>query len=180
MQECEENVKKCEADVQDLTQQLEKIRGVIAKIEKEINESGASMSNLRENIRIRKLGKEIIDMQTEIDSYDMEEAAKARRNFQEKYGAAKDQETELHTAVSQSDADCTQLSDTSQFSHIAGELSSHKSQLKTWEADLKEFKDINKRYTDQLIKVKVRSSFSDRMISILNKADLDIDVGHGQ
>jgi DNA repair protein RAD50 len=42
-----------------------------------------------------------------------------------------------------------------QYSHIAGEVSSHKSQLKAWELDLKEFKEINKRYTDQLIRVKV-------------------------
>ena len=43
-----------------------------------------------------------------------------------------------------------------QFAHLGGEISSHKSQLKTWEDDLKDFKDINKRYTDQLIRVKVR------------------------
>lgn len=44
-----------------------------------------------------------------------------------------------------------------QYASIGGEVSSQKSQLKTWENDLKEFKDINKRYTDQLIKVKVRT-----------------------
>jgi len=43
-----------------------------------------------------------------------------------------------------------------QHAHIGGELSSERSKLKTWEDDLKEFKDINKRYTAQLIKVKVR------------------------
>lgn len=38
---------------------------------------------------------------------------------------------------------------------MAGELSSSRSQLKTLESDLKDFKEINKKYTDQLIKVKV-------------------------
>ena len=44
-----------------------------------------------------------------------------------------------------------------QYASLGGEVSSHKSQLKTWENDLREFKDINKQYTDQLIKVKVRA-----------------------
>ena len=42
-----------------------------------------------------------------------------------------------------------------QYAHIGGELSSIKSQVKTQEADLKEFKDISRRYKDQLVKVKV-------------------------
>ena len=43
----------------------------------------------------------------------------------------------------------------SQYSHIEGELVSLKSQLKSLESDYREFKDVNKKYTDQLIKVKV-------------------------
>lgn len=43
----------------------------------------------------------------------------------------------------------------SQYSHIGGELSSHKAQLREWENDMKDFKDVNKKYTDQLVKVKV-------------------------
>lgn len=42
-----------------------------------------------------------------------------------------------------------------QFSHIGGEISSHKSQLEVLEADAKEYKEAHKKYTDQLIKVKV-------------------------
>jgi DNA repair protein RAD50 len=72
----------------------------VKAIEKEINASGASVANYRENIRVRKLAKEIRDTQTEIDSYDMEEAARARRNFQDKYGPAKERENALHTSVS--------------------------------------------------------------------------------
>jgi len=97
------------------------------------------MANLRENIRIRKLIRDIEATQGEIDSHDMEEAAKARRNFDHQYKIKKAQEDELH----------------SKSSHIGGELSSHRSQLTTWEEDLREFKDINKMYTDQLIKVKM-------------------------
>lgn len=42
-----------------------------------------------------------------------------------------------------------------QYAHIGGEISSHQEQLKMTEKDLRDFKDINKRYTDQLVKVKV-------------------------
>jgi hypothetical protein len=54
-----------------------------------------------------------------------------------------------------------------QYAHIGGEVSSHKSQLKTWEEDLKDFKDINKRYTEQLIRVKVQIIFSHILTTII-------------
>ena len=68
----------------------------MAEIDKEINESGASMANLRENIRVRKLVRAIEATQTEIDSFDMEEAAKARRTFKEKYDGEKERENLSH------------------------------------------------------------------------------------
>jgi hypothetical protein len=42
-----------------------------------------------------------------------------------------------------------------QYAHIGGELSSLKDQVQTLEYDLAEFENVNKRYKDQLIKVKV-------------------------
>lgn len=63
-----------------------------------------------------------------------------------------------------------------QYAHTAGELSSNKSQLKTWAGDLAEFKDINKRYTDQLIKVKVRNL----QFSATGKLNLPLDVRYGK
>ena len=42
-----------------------------------------------------------------------------------------------------------------QYAHIGGEISSLSETLKQVEKDLREYKDINKRYTDQLVKVKV-------------------------
>ncbi|PFH54076.1 hypothetical protein AMATHDRAFT_852 [Amanita thiersii Skay4041] len=139
LEHCNTQITEASEEIQNLTEQIENSREIIARIEKEINEGGASVANLRENIRVRRLTKDIIATQEEIDSYDMDEAAKARRNFETKYSVAKEKENELHTA----------------YSHIAGELSSHKSQLESWESDFKEFKDINKKYTDQLIKVKM-------------------------
>ncbi|KAJ7134632.1 P-loop containing nucleoside triphosphate hydrolase protein [Mycena epipterygia] len=138
-QECADRSEEVEAEILELERNLESARLVQKGIDKEINESGSSMSTLRENIRVRKLVQEIKDIQTSIDSEDIEGAGKARRNFEEKYGISKDEETKLQTS----------------YAHLAGELSSSRSQLKSLESDLKDFKDINKKYTDQLIKVKM-------------------------
>jgi len=57
------------------------------------------MTNLRENIRVRKVAKEIDATQAEIDAMDMEQAAKARRQFDQKYNAEKQRETEMQSKV---------------------------------------------------------------------------------
>jgi DNA repair protein RAD50 len=157
LEECAENIEQHGAQVKELSEKIDVIRETIREMDKEINASGASVANLRDNIRVRKLAKEIVDTQTEIDSYDMEEAAKARRNFEEKYGKAKEKENSLQTTVSRVLAlwVCLITNNYMQYSHLAGEVSSLQSQLKGLESDLKEFKDIYKRYTDQLIQVKV-------------------------
>ena len=100
LEECAENIELHDAQVKDLSGKIDAIREAIREIDKEINASGASVANLRDNIRARKLAKEIGETQAEIDSYDMEEAAKARRNFEKKYGKAKKKENSLHTSVS--------------------------------------------------------------------------------
>ncbi|KAG6818307.1 hypothetical protein H0H93_006082, partial [Arthromyces matolae] len=137
LEQCEQNIERNDAEIKNFTEEIEAIRTAIAAIEKEINASGASVANYRDNIRVRKLAKEIIATQAEIDSYDMEEAAKAKRNFEEKYPKAKEKENKLQA----------------DYSHLAGEVSSLQSQLKAQQGDLKEFKDINKKYTDQLIRM---------------------------
>ncbi|KAJ7109736.1 hypothetical protein C8R43DRAFT_904551 [Mycena crocata] len=138
-QETAEKSERVEAEIAEFERNLEAVRLVIKAIEKEINESGSSMATLRENIRVRKMAQEIKNIQASIDAEDIDGAAKAKRNFEEKYNVSKDKETELQTS----------------YAHMAGELSSSRSQLKSLEGDLKDFKDINKKYTDQLIKVKM-------------------------
>ncbi|KAH7924955.1 hypothetical protein BV22DRAFT_469854 [Leucogyrophana mollusca] len=138
LDECSERIERFEVAIQELGINIEKVRESIAKIDREISESGSSTSNLRENIRIRKLVRDIATTQAEIENCDMEGAAKAKRNFEERYQAEKQRETEMQ----------------SKYAHIGGEISSQGEQLKQWEKDLREFKDINKRYTEQLVKVK--------------------------
>ena len=99
LEKCNTDIEEFEGKIQRLNIQVEEVRVANQAIDKEINEAGASMANLRENIRVRKLIKDITDTQAEIDTYDMEEAAKAKRNFTEKYQVEKARETELQGSV---------------------------------------------------------------------------------
>jgi len=78
---------------------IEDARDVISKLDKEINESGAAVTNLRSNIRLRRLIRDIAATQHEIDSHDMDEAAKAKRTFEDQYKVLKAQESELQSRV---------------------------------------------------------------------------------
>lgn len=71
----------------------------MAKIDKEISESGSTIANLRENLRVRKIEKEIKKTREEIASHDMEEAAKAKRNFESQWDVVKKKEDEWKAAV---------------------------------------------------------------------------------
>lgn len=155
-EECSARLDESEAQLGQLHEQIEASRAAIAGFDKEINESGATLSNLRDNIMVQKLTRDIANTQAEIDSYDMEEAAKARRNFQDKYEPAKEKEDKLGKAVSPlSFTSCRPPLTPSQYHQLTGELGSLKAALKTSENDLREFKDVHKQYTDQLIRVKV-------------------------
>lgn len=99
MKECADNIEQYQKEIQDFVVEIEAVRDVIAKLDKEINEAGASISNLRDNIRLRQLVRDIAATQEEIDSHDMEEAAKAKRNFEDQYNVKKALETELQARV---------------------------------------------------------------------------------
>jgi|ERR1700722_1724407 len=99
LQECSSKIEQRQVQIHDLGIAIERVRETIANIDKEINESGASVSSLRENIRVRKLMRDIAATKAEIDSHDMEEAAKFKRNFENKYNIEKQKETELQSKV---------------------------------------------------------------------------------
>lgn len=100
LKECNEKIEEYEAEITKLATQLEDARNAVNVIDKEINESGASVASIRENLRVRKLVQDIAATQAEIESYDLEEAAKAKRIFEEKYNVEKQRETNLQSEVS--------------------------------------------------------------------------------
>jgi DNA repair protein RAD50 len=99
LEECADAILRFEAKIQEYGLEIEQIRKTIAQLDKEINEGGAALTNLRENRRIRKLQNDIQATQKEIDSCDLEGAAKAKRNFEEKYQPEKDRENEMQQKV---------------------------------------------------------------------------------
>lgn len=161
--ECADKIEQFEQDIKDLVTNIENARDAIAKIDREISESGSLMANLHGNIRIRKLSRDIAATQAEIDSCDMEGAAKAKRNFEDRYQVEKQRETEMQ----------------SKYAHIGGEISSHQEQLKMTEKDLRDFKDINKRYTDQLVKVKMSDMANNDLEKYAKALDNAIMKYHG-
>ncbi|CAA7261579.1 unnamed protein product [Cyclocybe aegerita] len=163
LDDCSSKLKECDEQLSNLQSQTESCRQVIASIDKEINESGATLSNLRDNIIVQKLTMEISKIQSEINSYDMDEAAKARRNYEHKYRPAKEREEKLNEVYHQ----------------LTGELGSLKAQLKTLESDLKEFKDVYKKYTDQLIRVKVSDMANNDLEKYAKALDNAIMKYHG-
>ncbi|KAG2030192.1 P-loop containing nucleoside triphosphate hydrolase protein [Suillus americanus] len=161
--ECADKIEQFEQDIKDLVTNIENTRDAIAKIDREISESGSFMANLHGNIRIRKLSRDIAATQAEIDSCDMEGAAKAKRNFEDRYQVEKQRETEMQ----------------SKYAHIGGEISSHQEQLKMTEKDLRDFKEINNRYTDQLVKVKMSDMANNDLEKYAKALDSAIMKYHG-
>ncbi|KAF9475656.1 hypothetical protein BDN70DRAFT_955105 [Pholiota conissans] len=163
LQECTSRLERCDIQLRDIQSRMEASRALISSISKEINESGATISNLRDNIIVQKLTRDIAKTQAEIDSYDMDEAAKARRNYKDQYEPAKLKEDKLSEVYHQ----------------LTGELGSLKAQLKTLEADHKEFKDVYKNYTEQLIRVKVSDMANNDLEKYAKALDNAIMKYHG-
>ena len=99
LDQCNERIHTLEGNIQSLATEVEALRASVQGFEKEISDAGAAMANLRENIRVRKLMRDIATTTAEIESLDMEEAAKAKRIFQEKYSIEKEKETQMQSKV---------------------------------------------------------------------------------
>lgn len=100
LREVTQQIENQEAKVQELVIKLENVRTAVGEIDKEINEAGMTMANLRENLRVRRLMRELASTQAELDAIDMEEAAKAKRIWTERWNVEKQKETDLQTKVS--------------------------------------------------------------------------------
>lgn len=100
LDECLIKIDQCEQELGEAEARLEACRTSIKQIEREISESGASNTNLRENIRVRKLKKDILEIQAQIDQFDVEEAARARRNFNAQWEKRNEEQSQLNTKVS--------------------------------------------------------------------------------
>lgn len=92
---------EAEDEIADRERSVEEIRVLLSSCEKEIHESDSFLANLRENERLRRLRKSIEENKTKIEAFDMEEAARARRQFDEKYASEKKREGDMEAEVRQ-------------------------------------------------------------------------------
>lgn len=99
MTECTEKIEEKEEQINTLVKSVEDIRGTISQLDKSINEAGSSTVTLRENLRIKRLGSQVVKLKEEIELHDIEEASKLRRNYEEQYPIEKAKETEMQTKV---------------------------------------------------------------------------------
>ncbi|KAJ8080582.1 DNA repair protein rad50 [Marasmius tenuissimus] len=164
MHECAEKLRQQEVRLKELTEREKQCRKDIEIADKELSESTLHEKNLRDNIRALKLARDIEATQVEINTHDVDQAARAKQDYQDKWPGFKKREDDLHQ----------------QYSHIAGEISSKKSQLATWETDLKkDFKDIYKRYTEQLVRVKMSDMANNDLEKYAKALDNAIMKYHG-
>ncbi|EJT98707.1 hypothetical protein DACRYDRAFT_101755 [Dacryopinax primogenitus] len=153
-----------ETHITEANTAAESIRASVALLDKEVGEQSTIMSNLRDNVRLRETQQGIAEVEAEIATHDLESMAKARRSFEDKYSLSKEKEALAN----------------SKRSHIGGEVTSMKAQLRQLQDDLTtDYKDIDKRYTDQLITVKMSDLVNNDLEKYAKALDNAIMRYHG-
>ncbi|CCA77996.1 probable RAD50-DNA repair protein [Serendipita indica DSM 11827] len=140
------NLKRCQEAVVDLEeairtgiQDIEALRAEVGRLTKEVASSSLTASTLKDNLRARALAREIAQIDARTAALDLEEASRARQQFDEKYNRAKAAEDDAYR----------------QSQRLVGELTSLRNQLTGLERDMREYKDASRKYTEQLIKTKM-------------------------
>jgi DNA repair protein RAD50 len=100
LQDCFDAIESLETEIAGINEEMEATQRRIAAIEKQISESAVVMSNIRENLKARKLQKEFKEVEEKLAELDMEEAYKARRIFDAKIKSSKEQESKYQGEVS--------------------------------------------------------------------------------
>lgn len=99
LQECDDKIEQRGLEIQEQETALEEIRNALDEINKELHESQALALTIAANERIRRTRREIAAIKGKIEAFDMEEAARARRQFDTKYLAEKRREADLEAEV---------------------------------------------------------------------------------
>ena len=107
-------LEECDDALQDIGEELERLKAasdealsVSRKLETDIAQGDANLANLRGNKDMRKQVLEISDTEKELKSIDLDEAAKASRNYQAKWDEGTAEEKRLNNEVRQSVGECS-------------------------------------------------------------------------
>ena len=99
LRHCINKLSELELEIQQVEGEVERFRALVQKQDNDVSAAGADLANLRENLRLRKLQREIQETKDVIKSLKLEEASKAKEQFEEKWGKAKAAENEAQAKV---------------------------------------------------------------------------------
>ena len=99
LRHCIDKLSELELEIQQVEGEVERFRTLVQKQDNDVSAAGADLANLRENLRLRKLQREIQETKDVINSLKLEEASKAKEQFEEKWGKAKAAENEAQARV---------------------------------------------------------------------------------
>ncbi|TIA89934.1 hypothetical protein E3P99_01838 [Wallemia hederae] len=123
-----ERVTQLEEEESASRAQAERLNENIKSYEKTVASAKESERNLSDNIRYRKLLAELEDIRDQINSYDLEETTRAKKQFDEMYDESRQKESEKQA----------------QHYALGGELLSERKRIESLTSDLDtEYKDID-------------------------------------
>jgi septal ring factor EnvC (AmiA/AmiB activator) len=114
LRQCINKLSELETEIQRVEEEVERLRALVQKQDNDVSAAGADLANLRENLRLRKLQREIQETKDFIKSLKLEEASKAKEQFEEKWGKVKAAEHEAQARV----RICLLISETSHLSLV--------------------------------------------------------------
>jgi len=91
--EAEEAVKEVEREVIRVEEEVETLQEEIAILAQQVSESDNRRSTINSNLRYREADRKIAELQKQINALDVEGAAKAKKDFETKYGQAERERT---------------------------------------------------------------------------------------
>jgi DNA repair protein RAD50 len=99
LRQCINKLSELETEIQEVEKEVERLRALVQKQDNDVSAAGADLANLRDNLRLRKLQREIQEIKDFIKSLKLEEASKAREQFDEKWGKVKAAENAAQARV---------------------------------------------------------------------------------
>ncbi|KAI5452761.1 DNA repair protein rad50 [Naganishia albida] len=139
LEDCERAVRDLEKQLAQLDSDISDLQQEIADLRNDLASSDQRAQNIDNNILYRQAERQIQQLQVEIESIDLEEAARAKSQFDTKYKKAERERTETYAKLQQ----------------MVGEISQMKEQAKRMQRQLEtDYKNIHGEYIDCLVKWK--------------------------
>ena len=157
LKKCEDHLAEIESVVVEVNDTIRQRSDELSAVTRQEHEGGATYARYKDNLHLRRSRTKFAQLQTELANYDMEEAARAKRNFEKTYPKMQKRLEKLKDRVR--GYLCGEYLPLMflfmQRATLSGKLSTQRAHLESLESDLAgDFRDIHKRYIAQLVQVK--------------------------